>query len=325
MTNNLSFAPATKAKAKARIGFAGVSGSGKTYTALEWATVLADGDGSQIGLIDTERDSASLYADNFAFQTLPMSRPYHPDRLIEAMRIAEEAGIEVLVIDSLSHFWNGAGGILEIVDAAKSKFGGNSHMAWAVGTPLQQKLVDALLAYPGHVIVTMRTKSEWLEGQDSRGKKTMQKIGTTPQQRDGIEYEFTLMLDVDLEHRSMVGKTRCSDIAGHVYGPSDAADAAKAFKAWLESGVEIARQDLTPAEQAEVMERIAALPAAAKNAMREQWTAQGLPGPADLRLAHLEAARGLLAAAEAEMEGVAAGNAPTAADGGAEAAEVPAA
>lgn len=292
------FTKATKAQARARVGIQGPSGSGKTYTALEWATVLAKARNGRIAFIDTERDSASLYADRFDFDTLPLTKPYHPNRLMEALRDAEAEGYPVVVIDSGSHFWSGPGGVLEIVDAAKSRFGGNSHMAWSVGTPLQQAMVDAMIAYPGDVIFTMRSRSEYLQGTDGRGKQTMQKVGTTAQQRDGIEFEFTLMLDVDLEHRATVGKTRCSSIADRVWGPHDAGDAAREFLDWLNSGALTERTELTPLERAEILGRIGALDAAAKDAMRTAWAGLGLAAPDNVKVADLQTVRGLLAIAE---------------------------
>lgn len=292
------FQKATKSKARARIGLQGPSGSGKTYTALEWATVLATARGSRIALIDTERDSASLYADVFDFDTLNITKPYHPNKLVQALQDAEAEGYEVVVIDSGSHFWSGPGGVLEIVDAAKSRYGGNSHMAWAVGTPVQQAMVDALLAFPGDVLFTMRSKSEYLQGTNGKGQQTMQKVGTTAQQRDGIEYEMTLMLEVDLQHRATVSKTRCPSLADRVWGPGDAPSAAGEFLEWLNSGAETERVDLTPLEAASLRERLGALSAPVKNALWEKWKGSGIPSLDDLRVADLPAVLALLDAAE---------------------------
>ena len=168
MSNHL-FQPATKQQARARVAFSGASGSGKTFWALTWATALAEG--QPIAVIDTERGSASLYADQFKFDVLEMRPPYHPDRLVEALNSATNAGYKVVVVDSLTHFWSGQGGTLEIVDQASARFKGNSHAAWQVGTPIQQRMIDALLGFDGHLMATMRAKTEWVMEPDERGNR----------------------------------------------------------------------------------------------------------------------------------------------------------
>jgi hypothetical protein len=212
--NAFTFTPATKEASKARIALAGPSGSGKTYTALITARALATG--GKVAVIDTERESASLYADEFAFDTLNM-HAYDPRDLVGALAAAGAAGYAVVVVDSLSHFWMGQGGMLEQVDhAAKRSYGGNSFGGWKEARPMERQMIDALLAYPGHVIVTMRTKSEWVVQENDRGRKEPKKIGTKPEQRDGIEYEFTIVADMDLEHTLVVSKSRAKPIADAV-------------------------------------------------------------------------------------------------------------
>lgn len=212
--NAFSFTPATKEAAKARIALAGPSGSGKTYTALVTARALAAG--GKVAVIDTERESASLYADEFAFDTLNM-HTYDPRDLVGALGAAGAAGYAVVVVDSLSHFWMGQGGMLEQVDhAAKRSYGGNSFGGWKEARPMERQMIDALLAYPGHVIVTMRTKTEWVVQENERGRKEPKKIGTKPEQREGIEYEFTIVADMDLEHTLVVSKSRAKPLADAV-------------------------------------------------------------------------------------------------------------
>lgn len=232
MTN--PFAPASKAKLKARIALCGPTGSGKTWTALEWAAVLADG--GPIALIDTEHGSASLYADHCKFDTMPWAPPYNPTALAETVAQVPAWGYSVLIVDSLSHFWMGEGGTIDVADNAASRFGGNSFAGWKVATPALRHLVDSMLAVDCHVIVTMRTKTEWIIEEDSRGKKAPRKIGLAPVMRDGIEYEFTLIGDMDLEHRVTVSKSRCSLLADKVIQPGRAAEAAATFAGWLSDG-----------------------------------------------------------------------------------------
>lgn len=231
MTTN-PFAPASKASLKARVALCGPTGSGKTWTALEWAHVL----GSRTALIDTEHGSASLYADHHQFDTLPWAPPYNPTALAETILQVPTWGYDVLVIDSLSHFWMGEGGTIDVADNAASRFGGNSFAGWKVATPALRHLVDTMLAVDCHVIVTMRTKTEWVLDEDSRGKKAPRKVGMAPVMRDGIEYEFTLIGDLDLEHRMTISKSRCSVLADQVIQPGRAGEAASSFAAWLADG-----------------------------------------------------------------------------------------
>jgi hypothetical protein len=230
-TNTFTFAPASRAQAKARIALDGPSGSGKTYTALS----IAEGLGGQIGVIDTERGSASKYAPPFAFLTLPMYT-YDPRDLPKALAAAAGAGIEVLIIDSLSHFWMGTGGMLEQVDKfAKRNTGGNSFAAWKDAKPLEREMIEAILAYPGHVIVTMRTKTEWVITEDDRGKKAPKKLGTKAEQRDGIEYEFDIVGDLDIDHNMVISKSRVSELADQVIS-RPAQPLGQQIKAWLAEG-----------------------------------------------------------------------------------------
>lgn len=230
----LAFTPATKAKAKARVALAGPSGSGKTYTGLVTASAL----GKTVAVIDTERGSASKYAgkSGFSFDVLEMHR-YDPRDLVKALAVAGSSGYETVLVDSLSHFWMGADGMLEQVDAAaKRSYGGNSFGGWKEARPMERQMIDALLAYPGHVIVTMRTKTEWVVEANERGKQTPKKVGTKPEQREGIEYEFDVVGDLDLENTLVISKTRCSALSGAVIRRPDEVFA-KTVLDWLDDGI----------------------------------------------------------------------------------------
>ena len=270
------FTKATKAEAKARIAVTGPAGSGKTYGSLIWAKVLAEG--GKIALIDTERESSKMYGADFDFDVASLAPPYHPDRLIEALKEAENCGYEVVIIDSLTHFWSGQGGVLEIVDQAKSRFNGNTHSAWQVGTPIQQRMVDAILAYKGHIITTMRSKTEWAMETNERGKVAPKKVGLAPQQRDGIEYEYTLVLEMNTEHDTIIGKTRCNILADRVFTMRDASEAATIFQTWLKAGDPL----LTAEQRGAVDNAIAALTPAGRRVLRDEWAKVGLPKVASL-------------------------------------------
>ena len=207
MTNRVSFTKATKTQSRLRMAIAGPSKSGKTYTSLVFGVALANG--GTLALIDTERGSASKYADLFEFDVLELDR-FSPDDYIKGIRAAEGAGYTVLIIDSLSHAWEGKGGILEMHDdATKRSRSKNSWAAWREVTPQHRSLVDAILSSRCHVIVTMRSKMAYIQTEDSRGKTTIEKVGMAPIQRQGMEYEFDIMASMDHEHNMHVGGSRC--------------------------------------------------------------------------------------------------------------------
>lgn len=187
----------------------GPPGSGKTYSSL----CIAEGLGKKIALIDTERGSASKYAELVDFDVMELAE-YHPKKYIEAMYAAHKGEYDVLIIDSLSHAWAGKGGVLEIVDRAKGK-GGNQFNAWAEPSKLQQELVDTILRIPMHVIVTMRSKMAYVVEENERGKSVPRKVGMAPVQRDGVEYEFDVvgeMSDATLH----ITKSRLDFLQGEV-------------------------------------------------------------------------------------------------------------
>lgn len=233
------FTKATKRAVKARVGLDGPTGSGKTFTALQWASVF----GKKVALIDSERGSASLYADRYDFDVLEMSPPYEPERLVQALQEAEKEGYDVVVIDSLSHFWEGEGGVLDIVDGAAQRSHGNSFAGWKVGTPALRHLIDVMLGLDAHLIVTMRSKMEYVLEEDDRGKKVPKKIGMAPVMRAGVEYEFAVVADMDLEHRLSISKSRCEQLADQVYPPGRSQDGADVFKAWMETGEPVASRN----------------------------------------------------------------------------------
>lgn len=227
------FQKATKRQSRLRMALDGPSGSGKTYTALAFATALANGGG--IAVIDTERGSASKYADLFTFDVLELET-FAPQQYIAGIEAAEQAGYAVLVIDSLSHAWEGEGGVLDLHDqATKRDRSGNSYTAWKDITPLHRKLVDAILQSRCHIIVTMRSKTEYVLVPDDKGRQVPKKIGMAPVQRQGMEYEFDIVADLDIDHNMVVSKSRCFAVADDVVSKPDAKWFAK-VAAWLTDG-----------------------------------------------------------------------------------------
>ncbi|MFA0844403.1 ATP-binding protein [Streptomyces rochei] len=223
-----AFRPASKAGRKARLSIQGMSGSGKTWTGLSISHGLSEG--RKFAVIDTERGAASLYAGHLGiqFDTLPMTR-YDPRDLGRALDAAAQAGYPTVFVDSLSHFWKGTDGTLDQVEKAKAKYGGNKFAGWKDGTPIQNDMVAAILDYPGHVVCSMRSYTEWV----LNGGKP-ERVGMRPEQRKGIEYEFDVAVAMDLDNRLEVLKSRCPGLNRKVIDrPNGARDIAAPLLAWL--------------------------------------------------------------------------------------------
>ncbi|MBX4189696.1 ATP-binding protein [Candidatus Parcubacteria bacterium] len=190
---NFQIRPAERKQAKLRLALIGVSGSGKTTGAIK----IAVGMGKKFVLIDTERKSADLFSDLAKFDVLNLQKPYTPELYIEAIKHCEAQGYETIIIDSLSHAWAGEGGVLDMQDAAtQSSKTKNSYTAWREVTPWHNKLIDAMLQSNAHIITTMRVKTHY-EIVIENGKAKPIKIGLAPIQREGMDYEFTTVLDID--------------------------------------------------------------------------------------------------------------------------------
>ena len=223
------FRKAQRKAAKLRLALIGPSGAGKTYSAL----MIAKGLGGPVALIDTERGSGELYSHVMDYDVAQISPPFNPEKYINTIVEAEKAGYEILIIDSLSHAWSGEGGILDIQDRA-AKSVRNSFAAWREVTPLHNALVDKILASTCHLIVTMRTKTAY-EVSTEDGKSKVTKVGLAPIQRDGVEYEFSLVLDLSIEgHIATASKDRTGLFDGDHFPPSE--DTGKVLKEWLVGG-----------------------------------------------------------------------------------------
>ena len=233
------FKQATKQQSKLRMTLDGPAGSGKTFTALRFGHFLARG--GKIAVIDTERGSASKYVGEspdgqpWAFDVAELTT-FAPSNYVEVINAAGLAGYAVLIIDSMSHAWEGKGGALEMRDKASAEQRTkNDFTAWRAVTPEHNRLVDAILQSSMHVICTMRSRIEYVLEEDDKGKKTPRKVGMAPIQRPGMEYEFDLVADIDIDHNVRISKSRCSamaDATANRPGPSFISP----LVAWLESG-----------------------------------------------------------------------------------------
>lgn len=217
------FKKAERSNRKLRMALAGVSGGGKTYTALKLASYL----GGSTALLDTERSSAEIYSTEFNFDVAQLTN-HHPQKYVEAINQAAENNYDTLIIDSLSHAWIGKDGALELV----SKHG-KSFNAWGKVTPLLDKLTDTLLGYPGHVIATMRQKQSYSQEKDDRGKITVAKVGLATQQRDGIDFEFDVFGSMDTMNTMTIEKSRCPELAGQMFA-MPGQELAKILIGWLD-------------------------------------------------------------------------------------------
>ena len=231
----MPFRKATKKDAKLRLALAGPSGSGKTYTALSIATaMMGNPPTGRIAVLDSESGSAAKFSDLFDFDVDDTLTSYAPRDVAEAIAEAEKSGFGILIIDSLSAEYEGAGGLLEMVDkqAARSQ-SNNSFQAWGSVTPQHRKLMKRIIASKLHVIATMRVKTEYVIEQDERTKKMQpRKIGLAPIQKAGTEYEFDIVGNLDMAHNLIIDNTRCPAMDGEVY-PKAGADVAAILMEWL--------------------------------------------------------------------------------------------
>ncbi len=225
-----AFKKATKTQSKLRLTLDGPAGSGKTYSALQMASTL----NKKVALIDTEHGSASKYADIFSFDVLELT-DHSPLSYVDAIKAAAEAGYPVLIVDSLSHAWVAS---LELVDREKDKFGSG----WRKVTPMHQKLVEAILSFPGHIICTMRSKMAYESEKDSNGRVTIRKVGMAPVMREGMEYEFDVVLDLGLEGNVTVSKTRCSLLSDKLFTRRDVPKIGATLVGWLNGGAPAAEK-----------------------------------------------------------------------------------
>ena len=227
------FRKAEHRKAKLRLAITGPAGSGKTYGAL----LIAQGLGGKIAMIDTENGSGDLYSAVCDYDILNINAPFNPNRYIQAIHDAECERYDVLIIDSLSHCWISEGGLLDIKEqlAASGKY--NSFSAWSKVTPLQNKLIEAMLTSKCHIIATMRSRTDYVQVVNDKGRTEIRKVGLAPVQRDGMDYEFSLVFDLNNEHTVTVSKDRTSLFDGQSFTLSP--EIGSKLLEWLNSGKDI--------------------------------------------------------------------------------------
>lgn len=245
---------AQRKRTKLKLGISAASGSGKTISSLIFAYGLVKGEHpdwtdeqiwDKIGVIDSENGSSELYTEYTVkdtgfhigtFWTIPISAPFTPEKYIDAIETLEKEGFEVCIIDSMTHLWNGQGALLER-QGNVAKRTGNSYTAWREITPIFNRFVDTMLQCNMHVIATIRAKVEYVQEKDSKGHTTIRKVGMAPVFRDGIEYEFSMFMDIDSDHQAHVTKDR-TGILDDEYFVINGKEAEKVAK-WLSTGAEM--------------------------------------------------------------------------------------
>ena len=233
MATALQIQKATKKAGFGKIALIGPSGAGKTVTALRIARCLGD----RIVVVDTEHRSASKYAGEWGdFDTIVIEDDYHPDRFIEAMELAQASGYDVIVIDSITHEWDAQGGVKAQKDLLDKKKPNQGFQNWRLVNPMHEAFIEAMLSVKAHVIATMHSKMGWAMNQED-GKTKVVKLGMEPVQRDGIEFNFDFIGDINMDHELVVQKTRCSALDGKVFtkpGP----EVGDVLRKWLSEGEE---------------------------------------------------------------------------------------
>lgn len=228
----LQLKKAERKKAKIRLGLSGASGFGKTYSALLIAKGLV-GSWDKIALIDTENGSGELYSDLGDYNVITLEAPYSPERYIEAIKMCEKAGMECIIVDSITHEWDGEGGCLDI----QNQLGGR-YQDWAKVTPRHNAFIQSVLTCKAHVITTVRRKQDYEMVSD--GKKTkVEKVGTKEVTREGFEYELTMNLEfLNDKHMVKASKDRTSLFMGKPeFVPSE--KTGEEIRKWCESGAEL--------------------------------------------------------------------------------------
>ena len=245
----LTFKKAQREQVRIKVSIAGPAGSGKTMSSLLMAYGLTKAEfpnlseseiWAKICLIDTENGSGSLYVGKQVgpttigeYNTIDLTPPFEPSVFVDAIHMAEDHGMNVIIIDSLSHAWAGVGGALDQQGAIAAR-SGNSWTAWRSVTPQHNKLVDAMLQSPAHVIANMRAKMEYQQTTGNDGKKQIKAIGMGVVMREGIEYEFTVSFMLDYDHIANSTKDRTGVFDGKYFTID--ANTGKQMYQWLSSG-----------------------------------------------------------------------------------------
>lgn len=234
------FKKAEKSQVKLKMLLTGISGTGKTYTAL---TVAKGMGAKKIVVLDSENGSASLYADLVDFDTCDIAAPYTTEKYITALKQAQKEGYDVIIVDSISHQWAGDGGLMSQKERLDASGKGNSYTNFAKITPVHEQFKAAILGCRSHVICTVRSKQDYFIEPNEKGKMAPRKVGLAPIQREGLEYEYDLVLDLDMDHQASASKDRTRLFDGKLFKPT--AETGKQLVSWLSSGKPLSKAEPT--------------------------------------------------------------------------------
>lgn len=226
---------ATRKRAKIKMALQGPSGSGKTYSSILIAKGLCD-DWSKVAVVDTENHSSDLYAHLGPYQVLQLTAPFSPERYIQAIHTCEQAGMEVIILDSVTHEWE------NLIDT-HATMSGNSFTNWGKITPRHNAFIQRILESTCHVICTVRTKQDYTLV-EKNGRMIPEKVGLKSVQRDGLEYEFTLTFNLDIKNNATASKDR----TGLFYGKPEqrlSVETGKLIKDWCETGAVVTVDEIS--------------------------------------------------------------------------------
>lgn len=229
---NNPFKRAERKRAWIKLAMTGPSGAGKTMSALRLLRGFLGPD-AKIAVIDTENDSASLYSDLTPFDAVNLEAPYTTQKYIAAIKAAMANKYDGLIIDTISHAWAGEGGLLqqkEAIDARGTNADKNKFANWASITKLHEEFKAWLLKVDIHMICTMRSKQDYVLGEGNKP----QKVGMAPIQRDGMEYEFTTVFDVAMNHTAIVSKDRTNLFDQKIFTITE--ETGQEIRKWHEGG-----------------------------------------------------------------------------------------
>lgn len=226
---------AQRKRTSIKMAIQGPSGNGKTYSALLTAYGLTE-DWNKVAVIDTENGSSNLYSSLGSYKVLSLSQPYSPERYIEAISTCEAAGMEAIILDSITHEW-------EYLLEYHGGLPGNGFTNWSKITPRHNDFINKIVHSPVHIIATVRTKQDYVLT-DKNGKQVPEKVGLKSIQRDGVEYEFTLVFDLDVRNNAVATKDR----TGLFFGRPEhklSVDTGRQIKEWITTGAEITVKDVS--------------------------------------------------------------------------------
>ena len=226
---------ASRKKAKIKLCLQGPSGSGKTYSALLLAYGLCN-DWSKIAVIDTENYSAELYSHLGEYNVIQLEAPFTPENYIKAIQLCEQSGIQVIILDSITHEW-------EHILEAHASLTGNSFTNWQKVGLRHKSFMQAILSSKTHIIATIRTKQDYVLN-ERNGKLVPEKVGLKAVQREGLEYEFTVVFDLNMKNNAASSKDRTGIFFGkqeHIIG----IETGRTLLKWCNEGKEISVSEVS--------------------------------------------------------------------------------